>query len=43
MTLEYLKEVLPSLLNADLAGATNIRLLSLVRAYAALCSLATFD
>ena len=43
MTPEYLKEVLPSLLNADLAGATNIRLLSLVRAYAALCSLATFD
>lgn len=43
MTPEYLKEVLPSLLNADLAGATNIRLLSLARAYAALCSLATFD
>lgn len=43
MTPEYLKEVLPSLLNADLAEATNIRLLSLARAYAALCSLATFD
>lgn len=43
MTPEYLKEVLPSLLNANLAEATNIRLLSLARAYAALCNLATFD
>ena len=25
MTPEYLKELLPSLLNADFAGATNVR------------------
>ena len=43
MTPEYLKELLPSLLNADFAGATNVRLLSLARTYAALCDLATFD
>ena len=43
MTPEYLKEALPSLLNADFAGATNVRLLWLARAYAALCGLATFD
>ena len=39
MTPEYLKELLPSLLNADFAGATNVRLLSLARTYAALCCL----
>ena len=43
MTPEYLKEALPSLLNADFAGATNVRLLWLARAYAALCGLVTFD
>ena len=43
MTPEYLKELLPSLLNADFVGATNVRLLSLARTYAALCDLATFD
>ena len=43
MTPEYLKEALPSLLNADFAGATNVRLLWLARAYVALCGLATFD
>lgn len=43
MTPEYLKELLPSLLNADFTGATNVRLLSLARTYAALCDLATFD
>lgn len=39
MTPNYLKKVLPLLLNADLAGATNDRLLSLARAYVALYGL----
>lgn len=40
---EYLKKALPALLNINLSETTNLRLLSLARAYSALCTLATFD
>lgn len=43
MTPNYLKKILPLLLDTDFSGATNIRLLSLARAYTALCRLGTFD
>lgn len=43
MTPEYLKKVLPLFLHVGFAEATNARLLSLARAYTALCTLATFD
>ena len=35
MTPNYLKKMLPLLLDADLAQATNVRLLALARAFAA--------